>query len=99
LTWVCPPQIRSSVYPCKFTRQKPLGRYIADFYCSRAGLVVEIDGDSHYTVEGAAHDELRTAELQRLRLRVVRYTNDDVLERFEAVCEDIRQALALGRTP
>lgn len=83
--------------PQKFTRQKPLGRYIADFYCSSSGLVVELDGDSHYTPAGADYDGMRTQELNRLRLRVIRFTNEDVAERFEAVCEAIQRALALDR--
>ena len=85
--------------PEKFTRQKPLGRYIADFYCSSSGLVVELDGDSHYTGMGPDYDRVRTQELQRLRLRVVRFTNEDVIERFEAVCEGISRALEAGRGP
>ena len=79
--------------PQKFTRQKPLGRYIADFYCSSSGLVVELDGDSHYTAAGLGYDAMRTEELNRLRLRVIRFTNEDVAQRFEAVCEEIRRAL------
>jgi very-short-patch-repair endonuclease len=79
--------------PHKFTRQKPLGRYVADFYCSSAGLVVEVDGDSHYTGSAEVYDRIRTEELQRLRLRLVRFTNEDVIERFEAVCEAIRRAV------
>ena len=85
--------------PQKFTRQKPLGRYIADFYCSSCGLIVELDGDSHYTGAGPGYDAFRTRELNRLRLRVIRFTNDDVVERFKAVCEGILRALEVDRQP
>jgi very-short-patch-repair endonuclease len=53
--------------PEKFTRQKPLGRYIADFYCSAHRLVIEIDGDSHF-VDGGRRDAGRTEALQTLPL-------------------------------
>src|SRR6266581_9127714 len=49
--------------PQKFTRQKPLGRYIADFYCSARRLVIELDGDSHYIGDAQGHDSSRTASL------------------------------------
>ncbi len=47
--------------PCKFTRQKPLGSYIVDFYCSAKRLVIEVDGDSHFDAEAEARDARRTA--------------------------------------
>ena len=77
--------------PEKFTRQKPLGPYIADFYCSAQRLVVEVDGDSHFA--GDQRDEIRTAVLAELGVRVVRFTNDDVMQRFEGVCFEILRAL------
>ena len=72
--------------PHKFTRQKPLGHYVADFYCSSERLVIELDGDSHYTAEAQRHDDRRTAALELHGLRVARFTNTDVLQNFEPVC-------------
>src|SRR3954471_18193836 len=72
--------------PQKFTRQKPLGSYIADFYCSRLRLVIEVDGDSHFTAEGEGSDARRTAALQAHNLRVIRFTNVEVMQQFDAVC-------------
>ena len=83
-----------SYLPEKFTRQKPIGSYVADFYCSSARLVIEIDGDSHFTAAGAAHDAQRTAVLAGLNVRVIRFTNLEVREQFEAVCMRIQKALA-----
>ena len=79
--------------PQKFTRQKPLGPYIADFYCSARQLVVEIDGDSHYTDAARRYDAARTAFLSKPGLRVIRFTNPEVLLNFEAVCMEILRAL------
>jgi very-short-patch-repair endonuclease len=79
--------------PQKFTRQKPLGTYIVDFYCSAARLVIEIDGDSHFTERGGGYDAKRTAALAALNVRVIRFTNAEVMEQFEAVCSSIEKTL------
>jgi very-short-patch-repair endonuclease len=79
--------------PVKFTRQKPLGHYIADFYCASSQVVIEIDGDSPSADRGPAYDEARTLALNREGLRVIRFTNADVLQRFEGVCTEILSAL------
>jgi very-short-patch-repair endonuclease len=74
-------------------RLKPLGAYVVDFYCSRLRLVVEIDGDSHFTEAGQASDAVRTARLASLHLRVLRFTNAEVLRAFEGVCWRIREVI------
>lgn len=74
-------------------RQKPLDNYIADFYCSIARLVIEIDGDSHYVPDAAEYDTNRTHILEGLGLRVIRFTNTDVLCNIEGVCRKIEEVL------
>jgi very-short-patch-repair endonuclease len=71
----------------KFLRQKPIDHFIVDFYCSKLGLVIEIDGDSH--AETAEYDHERTRVLNAYGLDVVRYTNDEVLGNIEGVYEDL----------
>ena len=51
-------------YPLKFTRQKVLGKYIADFYCAKANVVIELDGSQHYKDDGLFNDEKRTEYLK-----------------------------------
>ena len=80
--------------PMKFTRQKPLGRYVADFYCASKQLVIEVDGDSHFDDAGARYDRARTASLEAEGIRVMRITNLEVMEQFEGVCQRIHDALA-----
>ena len=82
-------------YPVRFSRQKVLGKYIADFYCAKAGLIVEIDGSQHYDEAQIRLDQARTRYFQSPGLAVVRYTNADVNLRFAAVCEDILRRLPL----
>lgn len=71
----------------KFRRQHPIGRFIVDFYCDAARLVVEIDGDSHAGDEAEVRDAARTAWLVEQGYRVARFTNEDVNKRLEAVIE------------
>ena len=81
--------------PQRFTRQKPIGRFVVDFYCQSRALVIEVDGDSHYDDEARRYDAVRTAELQARGLRVLRFANDDVTQRFEATRDEILRVLDL----
>ena len=76
-------------YPLRFQRQKAIGNYIADFYCAKAGLVIELDGGGHYTPEQAEKDNLRTKELESMNLTVIRICNLDIDRNFRGVCEHI----------
>lgn len=76
-------------YPIRFQRQKPLGEFIVDFYCAQAKLIVELDGNGHYTDEQTRYDRRRTDVLESMGFHVVRYTNADVDKNFHGVCEDI----------
>ena len=78
-----------SRYRVRFVRQHPLSDYIADFYCAKAKLVVELDGSQHYDPAGEAADAKRTAALGQLGLRVLRFPNNAVDRNFEGVCEAI----------
>jgi very-short-patch-repair endonuclease len=80
-------------YPQKFTRQKPIARFVVDFYCSSRRLVIELDGDSHFNDAARSYDANRTRELEQMGLRVLRFTNRDVLENFESVCQTVKQIL------
>ncbi len=79
--------------PSKFLRQRVIGNYIADFYCASRKLVIEIDGNSHFSDEAEKYDEVRTAYLESLGIRVVRYSNDDVLMNSDEVMKDLRRYL------
>jgi hypothetical protein len=76
-----------------------LGPYIVDFYCSYAALVVEVDGSHHFTPDGVAYDDERTAYLAARGLRVLRFTNAEVLRNEEAVTISIKRALSLTPGP
>ena len=73
-------------YPIRFYRQKILGKYIADFYCAQAKLVVELDGSQHYRENCAGKDAERTAYLEQYGLMVIRISNRQVRQNFPGVC-------------
>lgn len=73
----------------QFYRQAIIGNYIVDLYCPRAELVVEIDGGQHYYGEGQESDKARDNELSVLGLKVLRFSNLDVLQNIDAVLEQI----------
>ena len=76
-------------YPIKFYRQRTIENYIVDFYCSKAHLVIELDGSQHYTTEAEQYDAERTKKLEAYGLYVLRFSNYDVDRHFESVCETI----------
>ena len=73
----------------KFRRQYSIGQYVVDFYCPSARLAIEIDGDSHFTDEAEANDKIRTAFLKERGIRVIRFTNSDIMKNIEGVLERI----------
>lgn len=75
-----------SKYPVRFQRQKVIDNYIADFYCAKAKIVVELDGNGHHTAEQLKYDEDRTNTLKQYGLNVLRFTNLEIINTFERVC-------------
>ena len=76
-------------YPIRFLRQKTLGKYIVDFYCAEAKLVIELDGSQHYDDSHLEKDEERTNYLREYGLKVIRIPNNEVSNNFRGVCEYI----------
>ena len=80
-------------YPLRFRRQYVIGNYITDFYCHKAKLVVELDGSQHYSPEEVEYDRKRTAYLESQGLKVMRFSNLDVMRQFRRVCEAVDMAV------
>ena len=76
-------------YPTKIYKQRIIGRFIVDFYCASAQLVIEVDGSQHYEQQGFAHDSDRSKFLESLGLEVLRFSNRDIDRDFRGVCEQI----------
>ena len=76
-------------YPVRFQRQKAIDNYIADFYCAKAKLIIELDGSGHYEPHQILKDRIRTERLEELDLTVIRICNLDIDNNFKNVCEYI----------
>ena len=77
-------------YPIQFRRQKVIGRYIGDFFCSEAQLIVEVDGGQHFEDSGRVSDAERTEYLEQMRgFQVLRFTNLEIKYQFTEVCSVI----------
>ena len=85
-------------YPIRFSRQKVLGKYIADFYSAEAKMVIELDGSQHYEKENRIYDEKRTEFLKEYDLKVIRIPNCEINNNFEGICryldKKIKQSLS-----
>ena len=86
-------------YPIRFLRQKVIGDYIVDFYCSAAKLVVELDGSQHIETAAIAYDTARTQALENRGLTVLRFANNQINAEFDAVCEAIDLAVKESLRP
>ncbi|WP_345257191.1 endonuclease domain-containing protein [Flaviaesturariibacter amylovorans] len=80
----------------KFRRQHVIGNYIVDFVCLKRKLIVEVDGDIHLAPSQQRYDEDRTEFLEANGFRVIRFWNDAVLERLDAVLDTILETLNAG---
>ena len=76
-------------YPVKIYKQRIIGRFIVDFYCASAGLVIELDGSQHYEPQGLAYDAERSQFLMSLGLEILRFSNRDIDRDFRGVCTQI----------
>lgn len=77
----------------KFRRQHPIGRYITDFYCNKASLIIEVDGDIHKNVNVKEYDEIRQKELESKGFNILRFTNEEILLDIDNVINVIKHTL------
>ncbi len=77
--------------PVTVKRQQIVYKYIVDFYCASAGIVIELDGSQHFKEEGLQSDRERDNYFQSRGIEVLRYSNNQINTQFSSVCEDIWQ--------
>jgi very-short-patch-repair endonuclease len=76
-----------------FRRQHPIDFFIADFYCHKIRLIIEVDGEIHYNSIVLEHDECRTGELERFGIRIIRFSNEQVLNNIDLVIYQIKKSI------
>lgn len=85
----------------RFKHQHPVLYFIADFYCHKAKLIIEVDGGYHNVPEQYLYDQNRDSELKELGLKVIRFTNEQVLNHIkitlEIIEQEIKQSLMHGK--
>ena len=79
----------------KFRRQHPIHYYVADFYCHEERLIIEVDGGIHSDLRIREHDENRTAELNRYGIRILRFSNEQVINNCDKVISEIKEFIIL----
>ncbi|TCZ68253.1 endonuclease domain-containing protein [Flaviaesturariibacter aridisoli] len=84
---------------CAFRRQFIIDRYIVDFVCLDRRLIIEVDGDYHLTLEQMERDKERADDLEALGFRVIRFRNEEVLQRMHQVLQVITKHLLNPHTP
>lgn len=83
-------QLRASQFRgYSFNRQKPLSKFIVDFYCKKLNLVIEIDGDSHFDEESVISDQKRQKILESLELNFLRFSDVEIKRSMPSVLEEI----------
>ncbi len=73
------------LFKTRFRRQHPIDIFIVDFYCHEHKLVIEVDGDIHYGNEVKEYDLGRSAEIEKLGIKVIRFTNEEIISNIDAV--------------
>ena len=81
---------RKQLNGLQFYKQRIIGDCIVDFYCPKAGFVIEVDGGQHYIDEGQHSDEMRDDNIEKLGLKVVRFSNIDVLKNIDGVIQKLQ---------
>jgi imidazole glycerol-phosphate synthase subunit HisF len=85
--------LRTKPLGYKFRRQHPIGVYIADFFCFKLKLLIEVDGLVHTKEEVRKNDEVRQKIIESEGIKVLRFTNDEVMKQLETVIEKIQTLL------
>ena len=86
-------RLRGKQLSIKFRKQHPIGLYITDFYARDVGLIIEVNGDTHFTPEAKSYDTVRTDYLSQLGLIVLRFTNLEILQQLDGVMAQINHAI------
>ena len=76
---------KKEIFKARFKSQHPIGIFVVDFYCHKYKLVIEVDGDIHLREEVREHDDGRSHDIEKLGIKILRFTNKEVLENIDEV--------------
>lgn len=86
---------RKQIKGKRFRRQHPVNTFIVDFYCHEAKLIIEVDGGIHNIEEQKEYDHGRSEELEQLGLKIIRFTNEQVLQNLNKVIKEIKENITI----
>ena len=81
---------KNQIIGLQFRRQHPINRFIADFYCPKIKLIIEVDGSTHELPEYQSHDIGRSEILNDFGMTVIRFTNEQIIEQTDSTVEEIK---------
>lgn len=84
---------KKEIFKVRFKRQHPIDIFVVDFYCHKYKLAIEVDGDIHLRQEVMEHDDGRSADIEKLGIKILRFTNKEVFENIEAVKKRILEEI------
>ena len=82
-----------------FRQQHPIDIFIADFYCHKLKLIIEVDGEIHFNDQAQEHDDGRTGELDKFGIKIIRFTNEQVIKDQEFVINQINKYITVSASP
>jgi very-short-patch-repair endonuclease len=80
---------RKDIFKARFKRQHPMGIFVVDFYCHKHKLVIEVDGEIHLEPEIQEYDDGRTYDIEKQGIKIIRFSNDEVIENIDGVIKRI----------
>ena len=83
----------------KFRRQYSIGNYIVDFYSAELKLAIELDGETHFTKDNIEYENKRTKYIESLGIKIIRYSNYEIINNFEGICYDLEKIINELKTP
>jgi very-short-patch-repair endonuclease len=88
-----------NVFNARFRRQHPIGIFIVDFYCHEYKLAIEIDGEIHLKNEVIEYDDGRSHDIEKLGIKILRFTNNEVFTDLKKVIDEILKTIAVLEPP
>ena len=88
-----------NVFKARFRRQHPIGIFIVDFYCHEYKLAIEIDGEIHLKKEVNEYDDGRSYDIEKLGIKILRFTNNEVFTDLEKIIKEILKTIAVLEPP
>jgi len=87
------------VFKARFRRQHPIGSFIVDFYCHEYKLAIEIDGEIHLKTEVNEYDDGRSHDIEKLGIKILRFTNNEVFKNLNKIIVEILKTIAVFEPP